>query len=247
MDPGEYEALFRAEDRLWWYRGMAAVSRSMLQRWIPPGADLRILDAGCGTGGAMQTFLAERGTVTGLDNSPLALDFCRQRGLHPLVRGSLAALPFADRSFDLVTSFDVLYAREVPDVRAALLEFRRVLIPGCLLLLRVPAYDWLRGRHDLAVHTARRFTLAGMTALLQESGLDLLHRTHANSFLLPFALARRLGDRLRPHSSGPSDVSLRYGSLDRILGAVLSLEAPLASRWCLPFGLSLYFLALRPE
>jgi hypothetical protein len=132
-------------------------------------------------------------------------------------------------------------------VRAALLELRRVLVPGGRLLLRVPAYDWLRGRHDAAVHTARRFSLAGMTALLRESGMVLLHRSHANSFLLPFALARRLGDRLRPHGSGPSDVSLAYGPLDRILGAVLSLEAPLASRWCLPFGLSLYFLALRPE
>ena len=103
----------------------------------------RVLDAGCGTGRNVR-FLARYGEVTGLDFSPVALDCCRQRGLTRLVRGSANALPFAAGSFDLVTSFDVLTSGGVQDAEA-LPESARVLRPGGHLLVRVAAYDALRG------------------------------------------------------------------------------------------------------
>jgi SAM-dependent methyltransferase len=247
MEPGEYKVMYGAEDDYWWYRGMAAISRAALRRWLPSQTNLRILDAGCGTGGAMQTFLSEYGCVIGLDLSFLALGFCRLRKARFLTCASVSDLPFASQSFDLVTSFDVLYARSVPDVLTTLKEFARVLVPGGYLLLRLPAYDWLRGRHDAAVHTARRFTVKGITGLLQCAGFTVRHRSYANTLLFPLALVKRLAEHVRPARAIDSDLVIRLGPLDRIFGALLSLEAPLVARPGLPFGLSVVAVAQRPS
>jgi SAM-dependent methyltransferase len=235
--------MYRVEDDHWWYRGMAAISRAVLRRWIPSQTNLRILDAGCGTGAAMQTFLPEYGRVVGLDLSLLALGFCRLRRTQSLACASVGDLPFASQSFDLVTSFDVLYSRSVPDVVAALKEFARVLVPGGHLLLRLPAYNWLRGRHDAAVHTARRFTVKGITGLLQCAGFTVRHRSYANTFLFPLALVKRLAEHVLPARATASDLAIRLGPIDRFFGTLLSLEAPLVARTGLPFGLSVVTVA----
>ena len=52
MNPAEYEAMYRLEDRLWWYTGMRRITAAALGGRLTGGAGrLRILDAGCGTGG----------------------------------------------------------------------------------------------------------------------------------------------------------------------------------------------------
>ncbi|MBI3150518.1 MAG: class I SAM-dependent methyltransferase, partial [Chloroflexi bacterium] len=129
MDPQEYELMYQVEDRHWWYQGMAAITRAALDRWVH-FPNLRILDAGCGTGAAMTTYLAEYGKVTGVDLYPQALEFCRKRHAPRLACASVLNLPFAPASFDLVTSFDVLYERGVSSETTALKEFFRVLTPS---------------------------------------------------------------------------------------------------------------------
>ena len=220
-----------------------AINRSCINHWIPLQKNARILDAGCGTGAAMQTLLSNKGWVTGLDLSFQALAFCQQRRLHSLCCGSVDKLPYASQSFDLITNFDVVYARSVPDVEAALREFERVLVPGGHLLLRVPAYDWLRGYHDTAIGTARRFTLKSFTRLIQGSGLTIKHRSYANTFLFPLALLKRMLERSDVADNRPSELTIRFGLFDKIFGFILGLEAPLVARTTLPFGLSAVIIA----
>ena len=65
MDPSEYRAIYTVEDRHWWYVGMARISQTLLGGAYPDRRDLRILDAGCGTGGALD-FLARFAAGPGL-------------------------------------------------------------------------------------------------------------------------------------------------------------------------------------
>src|SRR5262245_40242611 len=152
MDREQYAIMYEVEQTHWWYRGMRRSTRALLRRYLRSGQTYEILDAGCGTGGTTED-LYEFGRVTGIDFSTDALGFAASRGIGRLVRGSVEQLPFPDHTFDLVTSFDVIYHRAVIDERAALAEFRRVLRPGGLALVRLPAYDWLRGAHDVVIHT----------------------------------------------------------------------------------------------
>lgn len=243
MEPTEYRAIFSVEDRHWWYVGMQRITLALLSETYGRRSDLDILDAGSGTGAAMR-YLSPFGRVTGIDFSPLALDFCRERELTRLGRASVTALPFAAATFDLVTSFDVLYHRAVGDYRDALREFRRVLRPGGRALLRLPAYDRLRGHHDAVIHTARRFSRGELVTALGEAGFAVERATYANTILFPVALAKRLLEPLLPHAEGDrSDIAPNPAWLDDALAAVLGLEARRLRRHDLPFGLTVVALA----
>ncbi len=230
--------MYRVETTYWWYGGMESITRALLERWYRRGQGLDILDAGCGTGAAMTTYLADYGPVTGFDLSADAVHFCRLRQAERLARASAVQLPFASASFDLVTSFDVLYERGVSSDAQALREICRVLRPGGRCLLRLPAYDWLRSQHDEAVHTARRYTAPQVQRMLCAASFTVERISYANTFLFPLALVVRIIRRLWPGRDGRSDLDSDPGMLNGVLRSVLASEAPLIAHRGLPFGLS---------
>lgn len=236
MDRKEYEMMFSVEDRHWWYVGMRRISTALIARYYPQRRDLVILDAGCGTG-AVMTYLAPFGSVTGVDMSGLALDFCRRRGLCRLARSTVTSLPYASSSFDLVTSFDVLCHRSIGDYQVVLNEFCRVLKPGGRVFLRLPAYNWLHGHHDEAVHTAHRFTAREVRAALADAGLQPAKISYANTLLFPLALGKRLAEGLLPPQKG-SDVHPNPAWQDRFLARFLYGEARWLVGHTLPWGLT---------
>lgn len=245
MEPGEYEVMYGAEDRHWWYLGMAAITREMLDHCVGRSGQLRILDAGCGTGGILK-ILEDYGVAVGIDTHVEALQFCRQRHLTRLCQASITDLPFLDNTFDLITSFDVMSEAGSPKDEQGLDEFSRVLKPGGHLLLRLPAYSWLRGQHDERVHTRRRYTRRQLERMLAAHGFEVLRTSYANTLLFPLAVARRLGERVfKPKRQG-SDLTLPTGFLNGVFKALLSAEAPLVRTVGLPLGMTVVALARKP-
>lgn len=238
----EYARMYEAEERQWWYAGMRAISHALLDaHWTPrPGA--RLLDAGCGTGNNL-AHLAARGRPFGVDLSEEALRFCLTRRV-TVARASVLALPFRDGSFDLVTSFDVLYHRWVSDDRAAAAELARVLAPGGLLLVRVPALRLLWGAHDEAVLSRHRYTRGEVERLLRAAGLELLRASYCNTLLFPLLLARRTLDRLLGRHG--SDVGFLPAPFEWLFRLLLRLEARLIPHLALPVGASVTALARKP-
>src|SRR5258708_37201644 len=113
MSGEQFRLLEQIGARHWFFRGQWAISERLLGQSIPRAARLRILDAGCGTGGT-SIRLRGRGSVFGIDLSAQAVGVAWRRGL-PVARASLGALPFADGSSDLVPVLDVLCYRRVRD------------------------------------------------------------------------------------------------------------------------------------
>lgn len=271
MNATEYEAMYRLEGHLWWYVGMRRITERVLNgHFLPTRPARRVLDAGCGTGGNL-VWLARSGQPYGVDLSPLAVERCRRRGLSTVARASVTRLPFADETFDLVTSFDVIYHLDVEDDVAALREMRRVLCPGGMLFVRVPALDQLLSSHDAAVHTRQRYTVRELRAKATRAGLAVERASYANSFLLPLAATARLaqrwgGPRRRPLPLGAwgprpaadggaevvsemdvqSDVRPVPGPVNALFSLVLGLEGAVLAHVDLPLGLSAFVVAHRP-
>lgn len=110
---------------------------SLLGRPLRDGE--RVLDAGCGTGYLAAGLRRARPgvDVVGADLSTGMLANARAAGAWPLVQADAARLPFADGSLDLVVARGVLH--HLPDVAAALAEWRRVLAPdGAVVLVSEP-------------------------------------------------------------------------------------------------------------
>src|SRR4029079_13025367 len=120
-------------------------------------------DAGCGTGRNLAEFGA-LGTAAGVDPSPEAIAFCHRRGLREVSAAGLEQLPFGDAEFDLILATDVL--EHIPHDEVAARELRRVAAPGALLMVTVPAYQWLWSHHDDSHHHQRRYTLPALRSRL---------------------------------------------------------------------------------
>jgi SAM-dependent methyltransferase len=201
MEREQYAIMARREQHHWWYAGMRRVALAVLGSALDGRGDLRLLDAGCGTGGTTVE-LRRFGEVVGVDLAWEALEPARARGLNRLAQGSIERLPFRSATFDAVTSFEVVYHLGVADDTRALTEIRRVLKPGGLFLLRVPAHDWLRGEHDRLVHTRHRYSRDEVAAKLRATGFDVRCLSWANTLLFPPAVAKRLLERFQSGSTG---------------------------------------------
>src|SRR4051812_16633785 len=49
LNPAEFDNIARAEERLWWYRGMNRILFRLIDRYAP-ASSLNVLEAGSGTG-----------------------------------------------------------------------------------------------------------------------------------------------------------------------------------------------------
>lgn len=227
---------------MWFYRTLHAhLARELVAR-LPAGPAC-ILDAGCGTGGLIRRLAPQRPewSWTGVDVEPLACALARERGATDVREASVTALPFDDGEFDAVVCADVLY--HLADDDAALRELARVLRPGGVAVINVPAHRWLWSYHDVAVHGRRRYERGELAGKLTQAGLKPLRLTHWNSVLLPIIVARR---KLLPAPADGSDVKLSAPWVENTLTAIMAGEAA----WVrvvgnLPLGSSILAVATR--
>lgn len=240
MEADEYRKMAAVEDRMWFYRALHAHIRRELAAGLGHGP-AQILDAGCGTGGLIRrlTTLEPAWRWTGVDVEPLARALARER-VGPAVEileASVTALPFEAGAFDAVVLSDVIY--HLDDDGAALREAHRVLRPGGILVVNVPAHRWLWSYHDVATHGRRRYGRTELKDKLTAAGFrpDTVRLTHWNALLLPLVAVRR---KLLPAPAGGSDV-VEYSPLLEWLGdAAMTLERTwLRGVGSLPFGVSL--------
>jgi SAM-dependent methyltransferase len=227
----------QAEDRHWWYRGRRTVLDGITAGLgLPPQA--RILDAGCGSGRNMVE-LARNGVVTGIELSETSVALARERDAGEVILGSVLDMPFADASFDLAVSLDVI--EHLEDDLSALRELRRTVAPGGALLVTVPAYQWLWSGHDEINHHHRRYTRRSLQQVAERAGWRQERTTYFNSLLLPVAILLRVLDRINTKTTESSlDLWVPPEPLNWMLERPLAIEAALIRHGGrIPAGLSL--------
>ena len=242
--------MYEAEDSHWWYRGMRGVMSTLLSLGKAQRKDAHILDAGCGTGGNLHS-LQQRGfrNLEGFDLSPVALEFCRMRGLDHVRPGSITEIPFEDAVFDMVISCDVVTDAGTDNEIRALAELYRVLKPGGRLFLNLPAYSFLRSEHDRATAVARRVTKREIVQKLKQVGFHVKRATYWNMLLFPVVVAVRLLRREKEadlDNPARSDIVVPWKPINLFLSACVGLEHLLLRAIDLPVGSSVALVAVRP-
>lgn len=253
MRTQDYNILYKIEESYWWFVGMRRITRSILDAYYKDTDQLNLLDAGCGTGIMLSWLRAYSAhtPVVGIDFSSEALRFCKTRRQDFILRASITDLPLKSNHFDLVTCLDVICQLPADGSdRRALSELFRVLKPEGRLILRVPAYEWLRSGHDEALDTYHRYTVKELKEILQGAGFIVERATYANTLLFPLAIIARLGKRFGVGHTGSDVRPLSPGLawLNKWLSRLLSLESKFlaASNGKMPFGLSAICLARKP-
>lgn len=241
MKTRDYQELYNLEETYWWFVGRRLLVRQMVEHYAGR-ANLRLLDAGCGTGGTLSRMVG-LGDLHGFDYSEFALGFCRQRGFSLLAAGDLTALPYRTGVFDVVLSCDVL--EHVDDDHLGLAEMVRTLQPGGHLVLTLPAHTFLWSEHDEALSHRRRYSAKQLRRMLEEAGLEVVKLSPVVTVAFLPILAFRLLQRLSPHRSDEPKTDLRElpRPLNNLLVGVLRLENWLLRGLNLPVGTSLVAVA----
>ncbi len=248
MNTDEYAKMFALEDRYWWFVARRRLALGLLRRGRGPGEPSasglpRILDLGCGTGVVLSE-LAAWAIPVGLDMSALALAFCRKRGLSRLAIGDGTAMPFKSGAFDAIVGLDVF--EHIEDDEKAFAQTYRALRPGGRLVLSVPAFGFLWGPHDVALHHFRRYTRRQMVERLEDAGFKVERCAYSVFLLFPLVVVWRLIEKRKPGPAQASLVALPDGA-NRLLVGIQGFEAWL-TRWVdLPWGSSVIAVARRPE
>lgn len=238
MQAAEYDLMAQVEERHWWFQARLAVVRSILRRHVQPG---RGLDCSCGTGMTLRRL--PQYVQIGADLSPLALKHCRASGLGKVLCASLARLPVADASLDLVTCLDTL--EHIEDDAAALAEVFRVLRPGGHALFTVPAHPFLFSGHDRALHHVRRYRKIELLRKVDDTGFLVQRLSYINSALFPLVAAVRLLRPDRGETSSDTE-SVPFLPVNVALYACFAWERFPLALMDLPWGVSLLCLAQKP-
>ncbi|MDQ7029728.1 MAG: class I SAM-dependent methyltransferase [Ardenticatenia bacterium] len=237
-----------AEDGHWWFAGRTRALRAVLEPYLP-SRELLILDVGSGAGN-MYHHLSRYGYVIGVENHPNPVRVGRARG-YDIRQADARALPFADNTFDVVTALDVIEHNE--DDVAILQEAHRVLKPGGLMLISVPAFQWLWSFNDELNAHVRRYTRDELEQKLLQVGLRAVRQTYNNFLIFPVAVLTILFSRLRPPKALKShyfeddayqvDMVPTHPLVNAILMGVGWAESHLLRRVDLPLGTGLIALA----
>jgi len=158
----------------------------------------RVLDVGCGPGGAAREAARRGATVTGVDPAPIMLQLGRYLSVGrsgrniEFVPGTAGALPVADQAFTV--AWAISSAHHWPDVPAGLRELHRVLAPGGRLIIAERAAR--PGAHGLGAHGFTEAQAAETVAAARAAGFaGARHETHrAGRRTLAVVRAHRAAD-----------------------------------------------------
>jgi SAM-dependent methyltransferase len=236
------EATARAERDHFWFHGFRRFVHPILAGAVEGQPNPSILDCGCGTGHNLM-MLRRYGRAIGIDITWSGLAYAHTRGERQVARASATSLPFPAGVFDLVTSFDVLYAFDDDMERDALNEMYRVLRPGGQILINVAALKVLTGNHSVLGGEVRRYHRRELAEHLARTGFTVLRITYTNFTLLPIVAGVRWSQRLAGHRESTREMTVPSAPVNVTLSALLAIEAAALRYVNMPLGSSLLALA----
>jgi len=162
-----------------WARRRTILRRCRVVEQVSPRVPGRILDVGCSTGIFLDAMREGGWETQGIDLSPQAVEYARQRLGLQVFQGQLLEAQLPPNFFDVVTLWDVL--EHTFDPLETLREVNRLLVEGGIVELTLPHWESfdrrLFGREWIGYDCPRHlfiFSRPVLRNLLEKSGFYLV-------------------------------------------------------------------------
>ena len=211
--PNEYYKMAEVEMNHWWYKSLHFQVLQQL-KIKSRSKKIKILDAGCGSGGLMK-YLKARGyeNMKGFDISDEAVNLCKKEYLK-VIKGDLKNIAslYEGERFDAIISNDNLYFIERSEITRFIDDCANLLEPNGLLVINLPCLEIFRGIHDISVGIKKRFSKDEIDKLFNNKQFLMLKKNFWPFLLSPAILLIRFFQRIRiyliPNTKVYSDISL---------------------------------------
>jgi ubiquinone/menaquinone biosynthesis C-methylase UbiE len=147
----------------------AQTKYQIIRQWLSSGERLNILDVGCGSG-ELAILLAKDGhTLTGIDSESEFIDLAKQNAtisnldINFIVSNLEQFSP--NRQYDCVVCTDVI--EHIENDQAAVEKIVQMVNDEGIIIIAVPAGQWLFGHHDRSIGHFRRYSLDSLLAVLK--------------------------------------------------------------------------------
>jgi len=240
MSPEEYEKLERIDGEHWFYCGKRAIVRHWISRHLELTKDDLLIDAGCGTG-RMAAEMAQACRVIALDDHEESISLARPKieaAGGEVIRTGLHKVGLDSGCAAVVTLLDVL--EHIRDDRGALMETVRLVRPGGLVVITVPAMRSLWSDWDEALHHCRRYSRPELLELVTMPDVEVLRCAYFNALALPAIFPVRTWRKFVPPRPGAERAEDRIPP--KLLNSLLNklLVVPACWGWFRPpLGVSL--------
>src|ERR1700730_3285374 len=203
-----------------------------------------ILDVGCSSGFLVEDLVRDvpQAAVIGADYLPdVVLNAARRVRSAPFLQFDLRNCPLADDCLDGVTALNVL--EHIDDDFKALREIQRILKPGGLAHIEVPADPSSFDLYDEVLMHFRRYRLADLATRARDAGFSILKATHLGFFVYPlFKFVKRRNQKAGKdltYDQKKEIVARQIGKTarTRVLSAAFVLERMIGSVASYPFGI----------
>jgi SAM-dependent methyltransferase len=242
MEKSEYLRMYNLETNYWWYKILHELVDFAIGKYKKE-EEIKILDAGCGTGRMME-ILQKHGLVYGIDDSEDAVYYAKKRGLNNVLIGDLNDYFFEKESYHTIICLDVLYHRDIKDDLAVAGNLYSALKTGGILIINLPAFEYLKRAHDKVVHTNKRYRKRTFVNDLKDIGFSIISSSYRLPHLYFIILISKLFMGNRNSKESESDLKELPDWLNRLLLFFGRIENSLLKRgFCFPVGSSLFVVA----
>ena len=239
MEIAEYKKMDSIEARHFWFKAKRDFLKIVIDRFLSQ-KKAKILDVGCGTGAVLQDLKKNGYDVFGIDSSDQAIFYCIQKGLN-VKKGDATNLGYEKDTFDAVMLLDVI--EHLEDDKSAVAEAYKVLKPGGIAIITVPAHKFLWSYHDVSLHHKRRYNKKQLMSLFgTEWKIEVFSWLHALTFLPAFII--RSAKSFFGFEAKESDVKMPNSVINMLMNWFYVIELFIFRIFLrLPFGVSLMIVA----
>ena len=170
------------EDESFWFIHRNNCLVELVKQYPPDGP---IFDIGGGNGTVSLAFERNGFPTVLVEPQPGGMKKAAERGLKNLVCASFEKAGFIDNSLPAVAMLDVV--EHIEDHSAFINSLKMKLMPGGMMYISVPAFEFIWTIKDEYYGHFRRYTRSSISKLLKDAGLEVMYTSYIFS-ILPFPI-----------------------------------------------------------